>query len=255
MKINFCSRLWLAVGLVCSLATGTSQAQAAGFVVDHTSATLSLIPAGIVPQAAAVKILLQHASVGSNISDGLDALQADDASYDRSHFTFQARGNPGWQAKIDDFAAYVASHTIQYDAFTTKLCYIDTDANWTYYRDVMEQVESSYPDSIFVWWTMPITTSDDTDNDTRQTFNENVRTYCKANGKILFDIADIESHAPDGTPQTGTGGREIMYAPYSSDGGHLNDTGARRVASAYWVLAARLSGWEVPVELSVLTVE
>jgi hypothetical protein len=73
-------------------------------------------------------------------------------------------------------------------------------------------------------------------------FNDYVRAYVAANGGILFDIADVESHDPSGNPIS-AGGYEAMYNGYSTDGAHLNTTGRQRVARAMWWLLARTAGW------------
>jgi hypothetical protein len=119
-----------------------------------------------------------------------------------------------------------------------KLCYIDTDANWDYYRIAMEGLMKQYPNKIFVWWTMPIMTTTDTN---RNKFNANVRAYAQSHQIILFDIADIESHDPTGRT-SGTGDNEAMYGGYSVDGGHLNSEGSLRVAKGIWVLMTKISG-------------
>jgi hypothetical protein len=121
-----------------------------------------------------------------------------------------------------------------------KLCYIDTDASFPYYRDAMEQLEAAYPAKRFVWWTMPIMTSGDAD---RQAFNDQVRSHARANERILFDIADIEAHNAAGQRRTDGSGREILWPEWTSDGGHLSSAGSQRVASALWWLMARLGGW------------
>jgi hypothetical protein len=87
---------------------------------------------------------------------------------------------------------------------------------------------------------MPIMTEGSAERDA---FNHSVRAYCQANGKLLFDIADIEAHDPAGNHLL-DGANERLDPDYSSDGGHLNETGARRVASALWWLMARIAGWD-----------
>src|SRR5512140_3100423 len=97
MRIRGTSLLALAV------LAGATGVRAQSIVADHTATTLSAVPDAAVAQAAALRLMVRHASVGSNIDDGLDALQAQDAKYDRSLWLFEPRGNPGWQAKVDDF--------------------------------------------------------------------------------------------------------------------------------------------------------
>ncbi len=228
--------------LCCDSSTSEKQLKtydASEYVVDHNSTELSSTQ---LEAAAAVKIYLEHASVGGNISQGLDSIETSDSIYDRTNFVFLSRGNPGWQEKIDDFYTNITSDNptaSDYDALTMKYCYVDSAAEFEYYRDKMLALEEQYPDTVFVWWTMPIMT---TGSDARDSFNHSVRSYCSDNNKILFDIADIESHSPEGVKQTDSNGYEIMYASYSSDGGHLNAEGAERVAMAFWQLAFLISG-------------
>jgi hypothetical protein len=220
---------------------GAPEAGAQAIVADHTATALASIPDGALPPAANLRLLVRHASVGGNINSGLDALRSQNAKYDRSRWIFQSRGNPGWRAKVDDLVAQAASYASSYDVLTMKLCYIDSDASFTYYRDKMLQLEAGYPTKRFVWWTMPVETSS---NAARQGFNDQVRAYALANGKVLFDIADVETHNAAGQKRTDVYGREVMWPEWTSDGGHLSSAGAQRVASAWWWLMARLGGWD-----------
>jgi hypothetical protein len=216
-------------------------ANAQAVVADHTSTTLASIPDAALPAAANLRLMVRHASVGSNINDGLDDLQTQNAKYDRSRWSFQARGNPGWQAKVDDLVVETALQASSFDVLTMKFCYIDTDADFAYYRDHMLYLESTYPTKRFIWWTMPIETSGNFD---RQVFNDQVRAYAQANEKILFDIADIEAYNAAGQRRTDGNGWEIMWPEWTSDGGHLSVAGRQRVASGLWWLMARLGGWD-----------
>jgi hypothetical protein len=206
-------------------------------IIGHEIVTLS---SSQVAEAAAMRLYLEHASVGANIWSGLGDLEAQNSDYNRTNFTFYSRGNPGWEAKIDGFRERVQNETASpgdYDAMMMKFCFIDTDAVFEHYRDQMLSLESSHPDTVFVWWTMPIQTSGSA---ARDAFNAAVRTYCLANDKILFDIADIECHHADGSPQT-DGGYEALCDEYTDDGGHLDETGRVVVAEAFWNLAFAIS--------------
>jgi len=85
-----------------------------------------------------------------------------------------------------------------------------------------------------------------------QVFNDNLREYAAANGKILFDLADIESYLPDGTPCYGIGvdGAPVDVITVCDEyvnervSGHLNAWGSNRVAQAIWVMMAQLAGWD-----------
>jgi len=190
-----------------------------------------------VTRAAALKIMLRHASVGQCISQGLDSLYEQNIMYDRTNFAFQARGNPGWRAKIRDFTDQVREQAADFDAFNMKFCYIDTDASAAAYIEAMEDLEANYPNKLFVWWTMPLTASGSAQT---RAFNKAVRNYTKEHNKVLFDIAAIESHHEDGSPCV-RNGLECLCPEYTQDGGHPNRAASLRLAKAYWVLADRLS--------------
>lgn len=165
------------------------------------------------------------------------------------------RGNPGspdYSQKIDRFVARLengdfASH---FDVVMFKLCWIDTGGTAQQAFDAakaaISSLEARYPSVVFVWWTQPIiqqNTSERTANNRRDDYNALVRSYCSANNKYLFDIADIESHDPSGTSLVDGNGNHYLDAAYASDEGHPNETGATRLANAWWVLMARVCGW------------
>ncbi len=231
--------------VVRCLLVPASRAGAQAIVSDHTTTDVAAIPDAAIANAAALRLLVRHASVGGNIDSGLDALHTANARYDRSLWDFQSRGNPGWQAKVDDLVAQAAAQGSSFDVLTMKFCYIDPNASFTYYRDALLGLEATYPTKRFVWWTIPIETSGNTN---RQAFNDLVRAYAAANGKVLFDVADIESHDAAGVKRVDGSGREIMWDEWTSDGGHLNAAGSQRVASALWWLMARVAGWNPTAE-------
>ena len=216
---------------------------------DHTKTDLTLIPDGALLPAVNLRVMLRRASVGGNISDGLDVLQAENAKYDRSHWVFFDRGNPGWEAKVIDFYTSTVAYNSEYDVFSMKFCFIDPDAGFACYRDTMLHLETAYSTKRFIWWTMPILNSTDGSESLRQTFNDNVRAYTAANGKLLFDIADIEAHNTAGEKKTDGSGHELQQDVWSQLDGHLNSAGSLRVASAWWWLMARVAGWNGTTEV------
>lgn len=108
----------------------------------------------------------------------------------------------------------------------------------------MEQFFSQHPDKIFILWTSSLARV--IGNQTSYEFNNQMREYALSNNKILFDVADIESHNPDGVECT-YNGYPAICPEYTSErsGGHLGSmsTGKIRIAKAMWVLMARIAGW------------
>jgi hypothetical protein len=215
-------------------------------IANHNTVDLTLIPDAALSPAANLRVMLRRASVGGNISDGLDTLQTKNAKYNRIHWEFQDRGNPGWAEKLADFTDSVTARQANFDILSMKFCWIDPDANFATYRDTLLRLESRYPNKWFVWWTMPIMNSANVDGDEskRQVFNDSVRAFATTNKKLLFDIADIEAYNAAGQKKTDGSGNELQQDAWSKlDGGHLNTAGSRRVASAWWWLMARVAGW------------
>ena len=221
--------------------SGTGSTSGSAILADHTTLDIDQIPQSDLDAARALLMSLDHASVGQNIHDGMDDLEtSDSARYAYPNWDWRARGNPGWQAKVDQFVSWVSGNADDYDVFQMKFCFIDDQAQWDYYRDAMLDLESTYPGKAFIWWTMPITTSGSADRDA---FNTQVRSFCVDNDKPLYDIAAIESHDPSGTAVRNNG-YEAMYSGYTSDGGHLNASGRLRAAQGMWWIMARVAGWQ-----------
>ncbi len=114
-------------------------------IINHQSVALfSSLSDTDIARAAAIKMLLRHASVGGNIKSGLTTLYNQNNKYSSSNWSFQGRPNNGWQYKVDDLVTQVTNNNSSYDIFGMKFCYVDPDANWTYYRTKMAQLQAAY---------------------------------------------------------------------------------------------------------------
>jgi hypothetical protein len=247
----------------------------AQLVADHTVvAQFEQIPDSALQTAAAIRLMFRHASVGGTVDNALDCLQGTranpiectlypDYKYDRRNWSFQARGNSGWYGKVDDFVAETQNQLSGFDVFSFKFCYLEgldqlaepcgnpfdpaeVDQAWEYLRSNMETLETTYPGKTFIWWTIPLTQPGQF---CTETLNARIRSYAAANGKILFDIADIESHDIAGAHYTNADGWEVAYAPHCGEAPpgpacHPNWTGSIMLAKAFWWMMARIAGWE-----------
>jgi hypothetical protein len=212
-------------------------------------------------KAAKLGWYFAHASVGANMVDGLNDLnKKDGGSYTYTTFFCEKaapgeikpgtvyehnRGNPGWKAKFDQFEDCISKgwHFPKVDVVMNKLCYIDQFASFKYYVHSMTNLEAGFPETVFVYMTMPLTTAEDGDNGLRNGFNERVRAWTKENGRVLFDIADIEAHDSNGQACTFVRKNKTcqkLCGEYTGDGGHLNETGRQLVAKGFYALAAAL---------------
>jgi hypothetical protein len=277
MISGICSKITLGVALVCLVGLVVSLSPAAAreeipatavLIIDHTMVDAAQISQAGLDGARQLDIFFAHRSVGGNILDGL----ADWQGQDPLRYTLPITiADPSWFAdnngllhrligvngqpysKIEGFDTFVQDGYWQAEIAMMKFCPSDTlpfgvvpavDI-WTAYHQMMTALEQTYPNVTFVWWTMPLATAaDDRGNDEKEIFNALVRTYCAAQSCVLFDIADIESHDPQGNPVISAAGYEAMWNGYAYDGAHLNEVGRQRVAAAFWWLFARLSGWD-----------
>ena len=226
------------------------------------------LPQNVMDAIGNQRWLFNHASVGGNIIEGMRTLHSSNpgkfklavssVGFDSSNGYASApsggtmagniyecdRGNPGWEEKFNIFERSVQNGGWQasaVDVCMDKLCFIDQNADANTYISKMSALESLYPDTKFVYTTIPITTSTDNDNMLRNQYNQKVREYCSANNKLLFDIADIEAHDLNGNECTFNGNMQCMFSGYSDDGGHLNQAGQQRVALGWYAVAASLA--------------
>jgi hypothetical protein len=240
-------------------------------IVNHESLDLfNQIPDEYITRASMIKLMVRGASVEDNIRLGLECLWGNypdrrpsqcfdfhDLKYDPSNWDLQFRANPGWIDKVTDYITASEQQMNDYDAFTFVFGYVDGFDGTTYpeisdpdnfskfYIDKIEELETAHPDKIFIMWTMSLARLG---FENTQKFNNMVRTYASENGKILLDIADIESHDPDGTIAMNESGYEVIYQGYTNEkrSGHLNAVGSERMAKALWILMSKIAGWDGP---------
>ncbi len=72
----------------------------------------------------------------------------------------------------------------------------NTPAGINAYLNAMNQLEQDYPGVVFVYMTGHLDGTGAEGN--LHQMNELIRDYCRNNGKLLYDFADIESYDPDG---------------------------------------------------------
>jgi hypothetical protein len=147
--------------------------------------------------------------------------------------------------------------------------FVDTPGRYDY-KD-LESFIAEHPDKIFFYWTTSLARS--IGSQMAVDFNQQMRQYALDNDLILFDVADIESHTDLGVPcydsrdgveycsRRGDGstikcenepddGLQLpaICQDYTTEaeGGHLGSVsgGGIRLAKAFWVLMARIAGWQ-----------
>ena len=251
-----------------------------GQTIDHRHVgQVASLPQSVMDAIGKQKWFFTHASLGQNcvLYKGMDALrQGNPARYklgtEQVEPAFASepnappspttegtiyhwpRGQTDWRGKLDMLDKAVRNKGWKSPAAAIvmdKLCFIDFAANATVYLERIPALERDFPETIFVYVTIPLLRTDREDrpewrdaNVSTNTYNRAVREHCATRGKLLFDIADIESHDPDGKEQTYTHNDQTyqtLYTGYAQGtSNYLNDLGSGRVALGWYALAAEI---------------
>jgi len=225
---------------------------------------------------AGERIYFGHQSVGKNVLEGVQELSAaagvplkiaevaQAADLDGpalGHLFVPENGDP--LRKLASFRHALGSGS-RADIALVKFCYVDITADtdmrglFDEYRRTIDELKRRNPRTTFVHVTLPLTTVQTgpkawvkrllgrapygtIQNVKREQYNALLRrTY--AGLEPIFDLARVESIAPDGTLATVEWDGVVapaLAAAYTEDGGHLNQAGRLRAAREFvTVLAA-----------------
>ncbi len=255
----------------------TSQASEE-ITIDHMNTDITKIPvAWLNTVKNKFRISYAHTSHGSQIITGMEVLQKD------AKFSFTTDGFiTSGSLSIDDYApggdlghggdTSWANRTRHYldNSGSDRNVVIwswcggvsdNTQAGIQAYLDAMNQLESEYPNVTFVYMTGHLDGTGASGN--LHLRNTQIRQYCQANGKILYDFADIETYDPDGISflnlyaddecyydgGSGNWAQEWCAAnPEDSrcincDCAHSEPLNCYQKAGAFWWMLARIAGW------------
>lgn len=201
--------------------------------------------------------------------------------YNRSNWTYEFRMGT-WSELTQNFIQELGPTYISrgYDVLSYQFSYLnvaDYDniasptsgffANNARAYDIydLEAFWARNPNKIYILWTTSLARSIGTQ--VAQDFNNQMRAYAQQHNMWLFDVAAIESYTDSGVPCfdnrdgvsfCGSNGCEnlpndnlnlpALCQDYTTewDGGHLGSvsSGHLRLAKAFWVLMARIAGWD-----------
>ena len=234
------------------------------------------IPASAWKKLTQKKIYFGHQSVGFNIIDGIKDLMkenpkiklnivetADQSDFGAGLFAHSRIGKNVYpKSKIDEFVEFINKGIGgKADAAALKFCYVDVKAGtnveniFNSYSNSISKIKNKYSNLTIIHFTTPLTQRQTgikasikkligrpvggvDDNIKRNEYNEMLRKEYEGKGS-LFDIAKIESTFPDGTRCSFTKDGKTYYSmvpEYTYDGGHLNETGRKKVAEQLLIL-------------------
>ena len=214
------------------------------------------------------RVFFGHQSVGAQILQGVKELSAKEGVpvFIKDKFVPE-NGDP--LRKLESFKAFVGTGS-KYDVALVKFCYVDINADtdpaalFDQYRRAINELRAANPRTVFVHATLPLTTVQTgpkawvkraigrspygtVENVKRAEYNRLLRaTY--AGREPIFDLARIESTAPDGTLITVTWNgitAPALSPEYTSDGGHLNARGRLLAAREFLTALAQASSQKI----------
>ncbi len=227
----------------------------AALVADHSScAAFDLVPMSVIEDIGTnYNIYYVHTSHGSQIMSGLDMVEAEGAAYVQPYF--YERGDDLGHVGDTSWVPYTRTYLDATPSCNMAMfswcggCSDNTVEGIQIYLDKMEELESDYPAVTFIYMTGHLDGSGVDGVLYRN--NNQIRSYCTANSKILFDFADIESWDPGG-----------IYYPDESDGcawcldwcsthtcptcgscAHSHCFNCYQKGKAWWWMMAKISGW------------
>lgn len=285
-------RLFTVALIAVSILAGQRGAVSGGtLIVDHACTDITKIPEWAILQAkATLHIAYGHTSHGGQLTDGMHYLVnfanggGKGLSLPEDIFAWN---NGGLDGALDLHDHAMTGDVGSYPDWVNKTrAYLDdpqgADVNvvmWAWCGQVslrynenallteyiipMTELEADYPDVTFVYMTGHLDHGRDANN---KAANQIIRDHCRANGKVLYDFADIESYDPDGTyypfadddcsyyasrtgALLGNWAREWQNSHtlgvdwYQSGAAHTESLNDNQKAYAAWWLFARLAGW------------
>lgn len=269
----------LTFALLVSMIVISTLAKAQPIIANHENIHLDEIPVEWIEKAKSdLRIWYGHTSHGSQVTTGISNLETNIGE----PFTFSSSGTGG-QLSYQELDGYdLGQNGDLYWEYLTRQ-QLDNPSNdrnvvmWSWcggvssntlqgintYLNAMNQLEIDYPDVQFVYMTGHLDIWSDANLKAR---NQQIRDYCLANNKILFDFADIESYDPAGNfylyatdncdyyegPGWGyLGNWATEYCTenpaseycWSCSCAHSEPANCNMKGRVFWYLLARMSGW------------
>ncbi|MDY0042150.1 MAG: hypothetical protein RBS57_17705 [Desulforhabdus sp.] len=235
-----------------------------GIVVDHACTDISQIPDPWIDYVkSALMVHYAHTSHGEQITIGLELLSANSKyayypdccsmpqastylslmdgqyiDYCETYVTPDLYWEGGYALDITRSVLNTMDVNVSGWAWCSQLDYYSASEVQAY-LDAMSQLEKEYPHIRFIYMTGNAQSCEPN----RHERNNQIRNYCRANNKILFDFADLDSwyngelYAENGIP--------MEHPRYRGDeAGHTTYESCQNKGKAFWWLLARIAGWD-----------
>jgi hypothetical protein len=263
-------------------------------IIDHTCTDITKIPSEWLEKAKELTIHYAHTSHGSQIVSGLYNLEEINSIYSVAIRVSETEGLPDaevppalrmydgnpdetyvepddyWDGEDGENRTRAVAATGNYDLSMWSWCGQVSWGDENYiqsYLDTLAELEDDYPSMRFIYMTGHLDGTGSSGN--LHARNEQIRAFCRANNKILFDFADIERYDPDGQDFLDRGATDAcdydegnwadewcaenpgsplctcLEDEYSQcqECAHSHWLNCNQKARAFWWMMARLAGW------------
>jgi len=234
-------------------------------IIDHICTDLSQIPdTWITTVKNSAKMYYGHTSHGEQLTVGLQRIEDANSFYSiaRSYWNLPSESNTFniYEPDIYNYWDYTASvpgilttyPSINFSMYSWCMQLKEYTAQQVQdYLNSMAALEVTHPDITFIYMTG---NAQDTgfDGYKRYLRNEQIRNYCTANDKVVYDFEDLDSWWFNPTTQQWehatydyNGYTIPVEHPhfYGSDAGHTTYESCEQKGKAVWWMMAKLAGW------------
>lgn len=248
-------------------------------VFDHRHTALDQVPASCISQLQSGNFVFHyaHRSHGAQIIEGAQSIMTTDPTYGFDSEWCEAPATTGvlpiwdgmtpatgnyvqpeqyWasQAGMDEVRGILSQNPIlKYTLWAWSYEISEqTEASVQQYLEALSTLEAEFPDVTFIYMTG--TAEEELNAANRAERNQQIRDYCQANGKVLYDFEDLdawyngEQHTilVDGVSVPLEHPEYNHPDPNGYNDTHTTQSSCENKARAFWTMVAALEGCTIP---------